>query len=311
MNEQPAIHSTSTEPARFCRRCGYELRGLTSPRCPECGRTFDPNDQRTYLRRPLKRWMRQLKRVVIVLAVMLLPPTATWGWFFWGWYEEQKTLTELKFIPDNFRYRPLVSPWLRRHSGSAGFVLDRVMGINLDYRTDVTDISGLAWFTDLRELSLHGTSVTDLSPLDDLTNLRTLSLHASKVTDLSPLARLTNLDMLNVGGTAVTDLSPLARLTSLRQLALFGTKVTDISPLTGLKNLEYLSLDGTDIRDIRPLAMLTKLKGLTMANTPVTDISPLLTLKSLLRLKLPKETLTVAQAEVLQRALPGCQITRE
>ena len=25
-----------------CRRCGYSLRGLTVPRCPECGQPFDP-----------------------------------------------------------------------------------------------------------------------------------------------------------------------------------------------------------------------------------------------------------------------------
>ncbi len=25
-----------------CRRCGYPLRGLPEPRCPECGQNFDP-----------------------------------------------------------------------------------------------------------------------------------------------------------------------------------------------------------------------------------------------------------------------------
>ena len=30
-----------------CRRCGYPLRGLTTPVCPECGRPFDPADPRT------------------------------------------------------------------------------------------------------------------------------------------------------------------------------------------------------------------------------------------------------------------------
>ncbi len=26
-----------------CRRCGYDLRGLTEPRCPECFTKFDPS----------------------------------------------------------------------------------------------------------------------------------------------------------------------------------------------------------------------------------------------------------------------------
>jgi len=30
-----------------CWECGYSLRGLTTPRCPECGRPFDPNDATT------------------------------------------------------------------------------------------------------------------------------------------------------------------------------------------------------------------------------------------------------------------------
>jgi hypothetical protein len=28
---------------RFCAACGYNLRGVTSDRCPECGASFDPN----------------------------------------------------------------------------------------------------------------------------------------------------------------------------------------------------------------------------------------------------------------------------
>ena len=31
-----------------CLGCGYLLRGLSVPRCPECGRPYDPGDARTY-----------------------------------------------------------------------------------------------------------------------------------------------------------------------------------------------------------------------------------------------------------------------
>src|SRR5689334_14789076 len=30
-----------------CWECGYSLRGLAEARCPECGRRFDPADERT------------------------------------------------------------------------------------------------------------------------------------------------------------------------------------------------------------------------------------------------------------------------
>jgi hypothetical protein len=31
-----------------CLTCGYDLRGLPEPRCPECGRGFDPDDPATF-----------------------------------------------------------------------------------------------------------------------------------------------------------------------------------------------------------------------------------------------------------------------
>jgi len=31
-----------------CLNCGYALRGLQEPRCPECGREFDPTDPNTF-----------------------------------------------------------------------------------------------------------------------------------------------------------------------------------------------------------------------------------------------------------------------
>lgn len=45
----------------LCRSCNYALRGLSEPRCPECGRAFDPADPATMnLGRPLGavgRWL--------------------------------------------------------------------------------------------------------------------------------------------------------------------------------------------------------------------------------------------------------------
>lgn len=50
----PLSHSRSDtvhteDKAGVCLGCGYLLHGLTADACPECGRTFDPNDPETYL----------------------------------------------------------------------------------------------------------------------------------------------------------------------------------------------------------------------------------------------------------------------
>ena len=34
--------------SRLCMHCGYDLQRLTAPRCPECGRTFDPTDDQAF-----------------------------------------------------------------------------------------------------------------------------------------------------------------------------------------------------------------------------------------------------------------------
>ena len=46
---------SESEPAPagiYCLTCRYDLRGLTSSRCPECGRVFDPNSASTFSRFP-------------------------------------------------------------------------------------------------------------------------------------------------------------------------------------------------------------------------------------------------------------------
>lgn len=41
-----------------CLTCGYALHGLVEPRCPECGRGFDPAQPSTYAQRKLERYER-------------------------------------------------------------------------------------------------------------------------------------------------------------------------------------------------------------------------------------------------------------
>ncbi len=40
VNRTEAI--ANPEPELYCRNCGYNLRGLSENRCPECNRSFDP-----------------------------------------------------------------------------------------------------------------------------------------------------------------------------------------------------------------------------------------------------------------------------
>jgi hypothetical protein len=55
-------------PDARCRSCGYQLRELDRPVCPECAREFDPADPSTYIDDPRRR----RRRRIIAWAVSLL-----------------------------------------------------------------------------------------------------------------------------------------------------------------------------------------------------------------------------------------------
>ena len=68
-----------------CLSCGYVLLGLQDTRCPECGRSFNLNDPRTFSTKPLfVRWKFWLPGVVVALAgglvlYVLILAVAGWG----------------------------------------------------------------------------------------------------------------------------------------------------------------------------------------------------------------------------------------
>jgi hypothetical protein len=55
-------------PTMYCWHCSYVLDWLSERRCPECGRSFDPDDPRTFRRTPKVK-----KRASLVLLMYLLP----------------------------------------------------------------------------------------------------------------------------------------------------------------------------------------------------------------------------------------------
>ena len=79
----------STPTSRHCRRCSYCLDHLTADACPECGRSFDPEDPKTYLRSPTRRHPWRRLAVIAVCAGLI-------GTYWWAlprisfWYRLHK-----------------------------------------------------------------------------------------------------------------------------------------------------------------------------------------------------------------------------
>ena len=66
-----------SEAGCFCGRCGYDLAGVGSGACPECGHAFDPADPTTFLRHPAQP-SASLRWLVAGLAVTVIGLVSLW-----------------------------------------------------------------------------------------------------------------------------------------------------------------------------------------------------------------------------------------
>ena len=127
--------------------------------------------------------------------------------------------------------------------------------------SQIRDLAGLEYATNLTYLALGGNEITDLTPITGLMKLRFLSVWGSPISDLSPITNLTELAHLYLGYCrTVSDIAPVANLTNLTFLQLSGNQVVDISPLENLTNLTELQLEHNRIVHVAPLANLTNWK---------------------------------------------------
>lgn len=165
---------------------------------------------------------------------------------------------------------------------------------------------------------IHSSEITDLTPLLHFPQLRNLSLSYNKIKDISLLKNFKYLEILELGDTLVDDLRPLENLKNLKNLNLYGTKVIDLSPLNNIKSLERLSYSAEltnneinikQIKDLKNLKYLgtlfakaknfclinnfTKLKSFSPSdNVTSEDLSCLTKLKKLDRLSLKDSKIT-------------------
>lgn len=145
----------------------------------------------------------------------------------------------------------------------------------------------------LNDLEVVESQLTDISGLQYATNLQTLSLHAHNVSDITPLTQLSKLTNLTLStGLNDQDLKLLANLKNLTHLDLHANyHIRDVSPLTSLTNLTNLDLSDNDISDVKPLASLTNLTSLDLSENDLSDVSSLASLPNLTDLKVSKNIL--------------------
>ena len=164
---------------------------------------------------------------------------------------------------------------------------------------------------ELTYLNAQNRGITDITGLEFATNLRELHIGRNPITDLYPLSNLTTLESLHIWNlsprTPNLDLRPLARLINLEALSLERNGISDIRLLAGLKKLRLLHLTSNQIEDISPLSGLTELRTLWLKENPVKDLSPLIGL-NLTDLKYDGVLLTTEQPKPSKVWMPDAAL---
>lgn len=122
--------------------------------------------------------------------------------------------------------------------------------------------------------------ITDITGLENFENLKSINLTNNKVSNLDKLSALKNLETLTIKNNGLTNLNSIKNIKSLKQLDASHNEITDISGLSGLTNLENVILDSNKIgNNIAPLNSLSKLSVLSLSDNGVSSLQNIKDLK--------------------------------
>ena len=97
--------------------------------------------------------------------------------------------------------------------------MKKLGSLNVDDRK-ITNIAGLEYATQLRELFMGRNQIKSYDRLAELPNLTTLYLWTNNISDLSVLPLLPKLELLDLNWNHIRDVSRLAGFTNLTTLML-------------------------------------------------------------------------------------------
>ncbi len=164
--------------------------------------------------------------------------------------------------------------------------------------------------------------VINLEPIRRLTKLKSLTCyHTRDSTGMEIIAGLKSLAQLTLGTTEAGALDKIAALKDLESLSFDPVTSPDFSVLKACKKILTLQLSGRPciINDADVAALVSTwpdLEHLTLGErnnpAPITDaaLDELVKLKNLKELKLTEASVSAAAMAKLQKALPGCKVTR-
>jgi len=174
----------------------------------------------------------------------------------------------------------------------------------------ITDITGLASFTNLKYLYLSNNNISSIydlrenedmielylsnntnlkdnnSAIENMVYLTKLDLANTGLTNLNVLNKLIEnmhkndtesypIKVLNLSGNKIGTADGIEKLKSLEELYISNIGIKDISKLSSLTNLRKLNASENRIEDLENLRVLNKLKVLNISNNNIENIEPI------------------------------------
>ena len=129
--------------------------------------------------------------------------------------------------------------------------LQKLSHLEIDYCTNIRNLTPLNDLKSLRKLRIRGSDIQDLTPLAGLDQLESLALvnmpKLRKITTMGSKPLLSDLTIHNC--KLVANLKPLLQMESLRACSLHGFKGKQICPVFSLKNMKSLDLSMCTMED--------------------------------------------------------------
>ena len=95
------------------------------------------------------------------------------------------------------------------------------------------------------ELNINSSDVTNLSGIENFKNLRVINAYGNNISDLEPLRNLTTLIEVNFASNKISNMEPIMGLPNLNFIAMSNNNITDISCLKNRK-FKYITDVGLD-----------------------------------------------------------------
>ena len=144
--------------------------------------------------------------------------------------------------------------------------IEAVTSLNISNK-NLTDISGIEYFTNLTSLSCSNNQLTKL-PVGNLTQLTSLSCSNNQLTEL-PVGNLTKLTELNCGDNQLNAL-PVGDLNELTVLNCYNNQLT-VLPVEKLTKLTNLNCGDNQLTSL-PVGKLNNLKALNCSENRLTQL---------------------------------------